>query len=176
MFAATLPLALAYPAPLRARVLPLAAETMVRGGARDAARRLLAARPEDATLGYARALLDEADGRTAPALARLDRLVRSRDRKLAARAAVHAVELRLRTGRISPAQAADALDPLIYAWRGDARELAVRLRVADLRIETGAWRRALELLRDTADGPAAEAWPDQVAAVQERMRAEGRLT
>ncbi|MGC8468697.1 MAG: hypothetical protein ACP5NI_02215, partial [Acetobacteraceae bacterium] len=41
-FAATLPLLLAYPGPLRARLLPLAAETMVRGGQQAAAAALIA--------------------------------------------------------------------------------------------------------------------------------------
>ncbi len=171
VFGTTVPLLLAYPAPLRQRLLPLAAETMVLGGAHDAARRLLTARKDDTTLDYARALLDEAEGRSAPALATLDRLARSPDRLVRARAAVRAVELRLRTGTITQAQAADALDRLIYAWRGDERELALRLRVAELRLATGAWRPALALLRDTADGAAAQSWPDQVPAVRARMRA-----
>ena len=85
---------------------------------------------------------------------------------------MRAVELRLRTDAITTAQAADALDRLIYAWRGDGRELALRLRVAELRIASGAWRRALALLRETADGPAADSWPDQVATVRARMRAD----
>ncbi len=172
VLATTLPLVLAYPAPLRERLLPLAAETMVLGDARDAARRLLDARKDDASLDFPRALLDEVEGRTASALATLDRLARSPDRSLRARAAVRAVELRLHTGAITTVQAADALDRLIYAWRGDGRELALRLRVAELRMTTGAWRRALALLRDTADGPAAEAWPDQVPDVRARMRAD----
>lgn len=170
VFSATLPLLLAYPAPLRERLLPLAAETMALGGERDAARRLLAAHKDDATLDYARALLDEADGHAAPALAMLDRLAQSSDRLLRARAAVRAVELRLRTGALTPAQAADALDRLIYAWRGDGRDLALRLRVAELRAQTGAWRAALTLLRDTADGPPAQNWPDQVPALRARMQ------
>ncbi len=108
-FAATLPLLLAYPEPLRSRLLPLAAETMVLGGAHDAANRLLAVRKDDASLDYARALLDAADGRTAPALATLDRLARSPDRLLRARAAVRAVELRLPPGVRCVAWAAGAL-------------------------------------------------------------------
>ena len=48
-----------------------------------------------------------------------------------------------RRGAIDKTQAADALDKLLYAWRGDERELALRERVAELRGQTGAWRVAL---------------------------------
>ncbi len=170
VLAATLPLLLAYPAPLRTRLLPLAGETLVAGGEHDAAARLFAAHKDDAGLDYARALLDEAEGHAAPALATLDRLAQSPDRRLWARAAVHAAELRLRLGGLKPAEAADALDRLIYAWRGDGRELALRRRVAELRAAAGQWRAALALLRDSADGPAAQAWPDQRAELHSRMR------
>ena len=171
VFAATLPLLLAYPAPLRDRLLPLAAETMALGGERAAAERLLAARAGDPRLDLARALLDEAEGHSAPALARYDRLAKARDRLTRARAAVRAVALRHRSGAFTDAQAADALDRLVYAWRGDRRELAVRLQVASWRTAAGQWRAALALLRETADGPAAASWPDRVPDVRARMRA-----
>ncbi len=168
VFAATLPLVLAYPPPLRDRLLPLVVETMALGGERDAATRLLDARKDDASLDYARALLDEAQGHSGPALATLDRLSQSPDRLLRARASVRAVELRLMLRRLTTAQAADALDKLIYAWRGDARELALRLRVASLRVGSGNWRAALALLRETG-GELSDLWPDQRTAIRARM-------
>jgi hypothetical protein len=171
VFAATAPLVLAYPAPLRARLLPLMAETMVEGGEREAARQLLAQRPDDPALDYARTLLAEADGTAGPALAMLDRLARSPDRLVRARAAVRAAELRLRSGAFSPAQAADALDRLIYAWRGDGRELNLRLRVAELRAQQGHWREALAVLREAAAPSLAANWPDRLPELRTRMQA-----
>ena len=50
-----------------------------------------------------------------------------------ARAATRAVELRLASGTIDAKQAADDLDKLLYAWRGDAHERSLRERVAELR-------------------------------------------
>ncbi len=170
VFAATLPLPLAYPPPLRDRLLPLIAETLAEGGEGAAAGRLLAARADDPALDYARALLDEAEGKAAPALDRLERLAASPDRRVRARAAVRAVELRLRLGALSPGEAAAALDRLLYVWRGDGRELALRLRVAALRTQAGAWRPALALLRETAEGPVAQTWPEQVPALRARLR------
>jgi hypothetical protein len=168
-FAATMPLLLAYPEALRERLLPLAAETMVLGGEQEAARRLLAARKDDGGLDYARALLDIHDGKVAPALVILDRLALSVDRLQRARSAVAAAELRLRSGAFTTAQAADALDKLIYSWRGDRRELDLRLRVAELREKSGNWRAALALLRETADAPLGETWPDALPDIHDRM-------
>jgi len=168
-FAATLPLLLAYPPALRDRLLPLAAETMVLGGEAAAAERLLDQRKDDAGLDLARALLADQRNQVAPALALYDRLTQSPDRKLRGRAAVRAAELRLRTGAFTAAQAADALDKLIYAWRGDRQELALRLRVAALRQQSGNWRAALALLRETGDGDLAQTWADQKPAIRARM-------
>ncbi len=139
-------LLLAYPATLRHRLLPLAAETMAQGGEAVAARRLVASRPHDHGLDFARALLAERRD-PAQALALFDRLAQSPDQLLRARAAPRAVDLRLALGRISTTAAADAMDRLLYVWRGDRREVALRLRAAELRAESGSPRAALTLLR-----------------------------
>ncbi len=75
------------------------------------------------------------------------------------------MELRLASRKIDASQAADALDKLIYAWRGDQRELALRERIAELRGQSGAWRVALSILRQ------AEAdFPEQAAAIHDRLK------
>ena len=148
-FAATLPLVLAYPAEMRDRVLPRIAETLVAGGQLEAAAGLLNARKDDGSLDMARAMLQQAKGDSAAALVIYDGLAKSRDQRVHAQAAVRAVELRLASGAIDPHAAADQLDKLLYAWRGDRLEEALRQRVAELRARTGAWRTALGLLRET---------------------------
>jgi hypothetical protein len=164
LFAAELPLLLAYPRPLRDRLLPLAAEVMVQGGERAAARRLLDARREDKTLDFARGLLAEADGARPDALYIMDKLAQSPDRLIRARAAGRAVELRLASGTFTRAQAADALERLFLTWRGDERECTLRLRTAELRRQSGAWRAALALLRETA-----EICPEQRELIHARL-------
>jgi hypothetical protein len=149
VFAATLPLVLAYPGPLRDRLLPLVAETLVTGGETAAASALLAERKDDPALGLARGQLQEAQGDTTGALASYDALASSRDRWLYARSATRALELRLAGGRIDVNEAADGLDRLLYAWRGDQHERSLRERLAELRARTGAWRSALGLIRET---------------------------
>jgi hypothetical protein len=41
------------------------------------------------------------------------------------------------------------MDRLLASWRGDGRELALRLRTSDLQAQAGNWRHGLALLRDT---------------------------
>lgn len=163
IFTADAPLALQYPEPIRDRIMPLIAETMVQGGALEPAKRMLDLNKDDHRLDYARALMAEAEGRTGDALLRLDALTRGHDQFDRARASKRAVELRLASGALTKAQAADALDKLLYAWRGDQRELAMRERVAELRAESGLWRASLDILRQ------AEAdFPDQAADIQRK--------
>jgi tetratricopeptide (TPR) repeat protein len=165
VFAATAPLATQYPAPIRDRILPLMVETMIQGGELTPASRLLAQRQNDPKLAYARALMRQAEGDTDQALDLLGALATGRDQFDRARAAVRAVELRLATRGIDKIQAADALDKLLYVWRGDARELGLRERVAELRGQTGAWRSALATLRQAETD-----FPEQAASVHDRLK------
>ena len=166
-FASVAQLALAYPTPLRARVLPLIAETMAQGGEARAATVLTKTNLNDDSLDFAHALLAAAvPDQQAHALELLDRLANGSDRLRRNRAALRAIELRLATKALTPAQAADAMEPEIYAWRGDQRELATRLRVAALRGDAGQPRKALALLRETA-----QFWPDDITVIQTRLAA-----
>jgi hypothetical protein len=165
-FAATAPLIAAYPRALRERLLPLAFETMIEGGQSAAAARLMPHLTDEPSLAMARAMLNEANGNIDGALGAYDILAAGRDRLVHATAAVRAVELRLRAGYIDTAHAADALDGLLFAWRGDSRELALRERVADLREQTGAWRSALAMLHETE-----ALFPDDKNAVHARLKA-----
>ncbi|MBV9248892.1 MAG: hypothetical protein JO227_06555, partial [Acetobacteraceae bacterium] len=164
-FAATAPLILTYPQPLRDRLLPLALETMALGGEAQAADTLLAQSGDLPGLAMAKALLKQADGATDDALAMYDALADSTDQLTHVRAGRRRLELRLNKGSIAPKEAADTLEGLLYSWRGDWRELALRERIAELRQDQGAWRAGLAMLRD------AEAlFPDRKAEVRERMR------
>jgi hypothetical protein len=165
VMAATGRLALTYPAPIRDRILPVMLETMIQGGAPRAAATLLAQRKDDPRLAFARALLKQTDGDTAGALAGYDALAAGHDQRDRARAAVRAVELRLASGSIDALQAADQLDKLLYAWRGDGQELALRQRVAALRQQAGAWGAALATLRDAATD-----FPDNAPAIRSQLQ------
>ena len=168
VFAGELPLLRAYPAPLRNRLLPLALQTMALGGEAGAVRHLLTDAQPDAALELARGMALEAAARAggdpAQPLTVYDKLAQGTDRSVRARAAARGTELRLVTGGMTPGQAADALEKRLFAWRGDAEEVALRMRVADLRRQSGAWRQALALLRDTEN-----LWPDQRVRIHARL-------
>lgn len=164
VMASTMPLLLSYPPALRDRLLPLAAETLALTGPVAPADALLAAFPEDPSLDLARAIRLQAKGEPEAALALYDGIVAGPDRLLRTRAASRATELRLETNQLTAAAAADALESQVFAWRGDARERLMRLRIAELRTKAGAWRRALDGLRD-ADA----LFPDHRAAIRARI-------
>jgi hypothetical protein len=164
--AGTAPLLLTYPPPIRDRLLPLAVETMVQGGAKAASKTLLARAGELPGLDMARAMLAQATGDNEAALAHYDALTASRDQSLSARAAVRAVDLRLASGKFDARQAAEAFDRLLYAWRGDRRELELREKLAGMRQQLGEWRAALALLRDSE-----VAFPDDAKDIHARLQA-----
>jgi hypothetical protein len=164
-FSATAPLVFQYPATIRDRILPLIAETMIQGGEIEPAAALLRLQPEDPKLAYAQALLRQTEGDGDKALALYDAIAGGHDQFDRARAAIRAVELRLATGALDKTKAADALDKLLYAWRGDSRELALRQRVAELRGQAGAWRPALAMLRQAETD-----FPEQAVPTHDRLK------
>lgn len=159
--AALLPL---YPVPLARRIAPPAAEAMLDGGEVEVAAALLARFAAWPELALARAMLVEARGRLEEAVAAYAALDRLRDRRQRARALARAVELDLRLGRIGAPEAAARLEPLLYAWRGDGAERALRLRTAELRAQAGDWPGALAMLRETAT-----LFPDRAEDIRARM-------
>ncbi len=163
-FAATLPLLLSYPEPLRARLLPPAAEALVEGGENAAARRLIEGAGTLPGLDYARGRLAEAEGRNTDALAAYEEASRGRDRLLRARALRRSVEVRLASGALDAAGAAAALEATLFAWRGDAEELDARTRLSALRRQAGDARGALAMLGETA-----ALFPERAAALRPAM-------
>ncbi len=165
IFASAMNLLLSYPAPLRDRLLPLALETMAQGGEAIAAAAVLKKLGDASGLDLARAQVAERTGADAAAvLALYDKVANGTDRRARAIAARRAVELRLAGGVLTPAQAADALEKLVFAWRGDGLEVDTRLRIAELRAQAGAWRRALADLRETR-----QIFPDEAARIRQRL-------
>ncbi len=164
-FSSRLPLLMSYPEQLREKLLPIVAETLALGGQADVAKVLLNANKDNSHLDLARAFLRQSEGGPPDdALAAYDRLSLSADRLVRFRAAERGAELRLSSGRATPAQTADTLGKLIYAWRGDDREVDLRLRIAELMGDANQWRPALNLLRETLVG-----WPDRAEAIKARL-------
>jgi hypothetical protein len=149
-FASTDRLVLAYPDLLRDELLPLVAETEVLGGQASHAATLLDKRKDDPRLILARAFLLREKGDTKGALGVFDKLAQGRDRLLRFRASIAAIDLRLASKMITAAEAADAAEKLLFAWRGDDRERDLRFQVAAWRFQAGQWSAALAMLRESA--------------------------
>ncbi|MCC7283495.1 MAG: hypothetical protein IT556_14010 [Acetobacteraceae bacterium] len=167
VLAATAPLVATYAAPLRRRLVPMLADGMAAGGEAPAARRLLAAaglEPEATQLAQGRIL--EAEGDVDGALAAFAQAAQGRDRQQRAQALAASVELALRAGRIDAGEAAKRLDDALFAWRGDDFEIAQRLRIAGLRLESGDARGALTMLRETVT-----LFPDREPAMRPELGA-----
>jgi hypothetical protein len=159
--AAAAPLLLAYPEALRARLLPRALEILAAGGEAPRAARLLAEAGDVPGLELARAMLAEAAGRAEEALALYAGVAQGRDRRQRAAALVRAAELRLAGGALDAAAAADALDQALFAWRGGAEELALRRRIAALRLQARQGQAAFAMLEE-----AGRIYPDQARALR----------
>jgi hypothetical protein len=159
--AAGAPLVLAYSDALRARILPPLIEALASGGEAPRAARLLAEAGEAPGLELARAMLAEAEGRTEDALRLYAEVAASRDRRQRAAALRRATELRLSSGAIDAAGAADALDQALFAWRGGAPELDLRRRIAALRLASGNGQAAFAMLDE-----AGRVFPDQARALR----------
>ena len=164
--AASLPLLLSYPRPLAQRLFPIAMESLAAAGELTAANRLADADPDNPSLHLARGMIAEADGRVDDALASYRQAIQGRDRLRRARAIRRSVELRLAMGQLDVAGAIAELEAALFAWRGDADEVSVRIRLAELQREAGNGRAAFELLQETQ-----RFFPEREADLRPHLRA-----
>ncbi|MGC9269345.1 hypothetical protein [Acidiphilium sp.] len=141
---------IAAPSLLRRRMAPLAAETLIAGGALDAAKTLLGALPHDDGLALARAEFLQASNRPRSALQAYARMLASPDQRTAGIARYRSIMLRYQLHQIDASTAAASLGRHVYEWRGARHELNVRLAMARLLAKAGQWTRAFTGLA-TAD-------------------------
>jgi predicted negative regulator of RcsB-dependent stress response len=111
-------------------------------------------------------MIAEADGRVDDALASYRQAIQGRDRLRRARAIRRSVELRLAMGQLDVAGAIAELEAALFAWRGDADEVSVRIRLAELQREAGNGRAAFELLQETQ-----RFFPEREADLRPHLRA-----
>jgi hypothetical protein len=96
------------------------------------------------------ARLVEAEGYPKRALPLYDAVARAPLDKLAAPARMHAAQLRLALGMITPNQAVQVFDSLRFRWRGDRVEVGLIRTLGQLYLAQGHYREALETLRSIA--------------------------
>ena len=134
--------------------LAAAGEALARAAAEPA--------PGDETdaIRLAQGRLAEAVKQTDQALTFYDQAGKSHYGAVSAPALLHAVQLRLDTGKVKPADAAAELDMLRYRWRGDATELDTVRALGHIYLSQGRYREALEALRSAGHNS-----PDQPGAL-----------
>ncbi|MDD2860471.1 MAG: hypothetical protein PHI71_05265 [Acidiphilium sp.] len=132
----------AAPALVRHQVDPLVAEALVRGGALAAAQRVADRMQDDPTTHLIRAEIEQASHHPRHAIADYRKLVDSADPRVAGIAAFRETMLQRALGLITPHDAAARLAQHLYDWRGPRHELDMRLALARLRAEDGAWPEA----------------------------------
>ena len=96
-------------------------------------------------LVYARLL--EAEGQAQKALPIYDAVARAPLDSLSAPALLHATQIRLYAGKVSPDKAVQTFASLRYRWRGDATELEDIRALGQLYLAQGRYRDALDTLR-----------------------------
>ncbi len=163
LFAASLPLLKSYPAPLQAFLLPLAGESLVRGG-NDAQAALAGQLPAEPSLRFVRALLAERRGQRQVALDDLDRLAADPEIPLADMAVEEGVAIRRRLPASNPKKLADILEGHLLDARISGHEVASRFQLAELRAQAGQWLTALDLLEETAT-----LYPEQQTETRRRI-------
>lgn len=136
-------------------------QTMVAEVAVDNALRDLDDPGEQLNVRLVQAKLFEVEGQKDKALRIYDVLANCNYPWLSAPATLHATQLRLQQGQITPVQAADALNGLRYRWRGDATELDTIRALGQIYLGMGRYREALETLRS-----AGQRMPDLPESVQ----------
>ena len=101
----------------------------------------------------------EAQGHQDRALRMYQAIARAPAEYLSAPALLHATQIQLATGKVTPVQAAGVFDAIRYRWRGDATELDAIRALGQLYLSQGRYREALEALRSaprmTPDSPEA---------------------
>jgi hypothetical protein len=161
------------PAELRARFVALALDLALDAGDGAAASaeferlEVLPATRGFAARELARARVAEALGQTKRAAAVYASLAKTQTDAASAEAELRGVELALKTGEASLADAIGRLERLTTGWRGDEVEAAALARLIGLYGDAGRWRDAFSTLRI-----ALAAFPDaeDTRALQDRMQ------
>ncbi|QJE72999.1 tetratricopeptide repeat protein [Aerophototrophica crusticola] len=116
--------------------------------------------PQAAAVNYMRGAVFAALGDTDKSEKAFQEALAGNDRLYQVRADMDLVDLRLKAGKITPKQAAEEMEKLRFAWRGDQLELAVQRRIGDTHVKAGNYAQAFDTMKRTIslfpDDPAAK--------------------
>jgi hypothetical protein len=174
----------AYPPVYRARFQLAAARAALETGAPQAAAASLeavkgndlAAR-DDAERGLLRARLAEALGESEAAMAGYSQLAGSRVRPVAVEAELRRINAFLHAGLMTREDAISALESVTVIWRGDELELSALRKLAELYVEDGRYRAALEAMKTAVvnheSGQLAQLIGDDITRLFNRLFLDG---
>lgn len=181
----TAPIAANYPSALRVPLNLLVTKAAIAAGKAQQARAYLDVlraegpdRPPESRLDYLAGGVRAIEGDSKGALQLWSKVAEGSDRWSRPRAALARVELLLKEDRMTPGEAAAALDALRYEWRGDAFEFALERRLGELYLADGQYAAGLRALRRAVSvggkAPAAEQLTQQMAKTFEALFLEGK--
>lgn len=157
-----------YPEPFFTRLSLAAADAALQRGQAEAAalvvdrmvRRGSHKGPRAAAVNYMRGAVFAALGDGDKAEKAYQEAMAGNDRLYQVRAGMDLVDLRLKAGKLTPKQAAEEMEKLRFAWRGDQLELAVQRRIGDTHVKAGNYAQAFDTMKRTIslfpDDPAAK--------------------
>lgn len=148
----------AYQSPLLDTLVQSAAQTALERGNVVEAERLLSRLSEETggasnrtpAVAYFRGMIAKLQDDPAEAERRFNQAAASNDRYYQVLAELELIDLWREEGRLSANQAADRLDGLKFAWRGDWLEYDIHRRFGDTLWEAGRFDDAFQSWRDTA--------------------------
>lgn len=164
-----LPVVRTYPPELQSRIVPTILETAAKQARPNIEMSMILPSDHEMSYAYPLALQKESSGDIDAALKQLDEISQSQDLLLTLKAGRQAAELRFTSGRVNAASTAEALRRQLFSWRGDERELTLRLRIAELQATAGLWRPALESLRDAGSATQSNATLNLTALIRGRV-------
>lgn len=106
---------------------------------------------QSAARDYLRAEILRQKGEKDKAAAAFEVLAKGRDRQYRARAGLALTNLLIESKKIDTKEAAERLERLRFAWRGDEFEPLVNYRLGALYLEDGQYAKGLSILRDTVE-------------------------
>lgn len=163
-----------YPEPIRSRMMVMAIESALAAGNKEDATSWLTAFENGsydpsalAAIHYLRGVVYSLAGRTEKAAAQWRLATKDDDRLYKIRAELALIDLNVATKSMTPRQAADRLEGLRFAWRGDDLEFDILRRLGGFYIDANEYRKGLatlaQALRLYPNGPETQKLRNQMA-------------